>query len=193
MNDHSNATKYSTHVKYYTYEKFFIKRCVLTGIFLYEIVHPKYEGPMDYLSETGSVVDQGGTWASVSPQTGWSPQFETQEAAIKWLNDRGYDVARPPEQAPADTIKIQTDVVGTFLSILGTADKSGIELLDTDASAVMAIHLHLLERMPRESKEYTMVVGRLKTLLETGATEISLATRVKKNIKKLLTLGFVAG
>jgi hypothetical protein len=33
--------------------------------------------------------DGGITWSTVSPQTGWSPQYHDIALAIKWLNDRG--------------------------------------------------------------------------------------------------------
>lgn len=88
-------------------------------------------------------------------------------------------------------MKIQSDVMATVLSILGTADNCGVDLLEADASAIKAIHNHLLERMDPDSREYTKTVSLLKNILETGEAEIGFAKKLLLFSKKLLTLALL--
>lgn len=81
--------------------------------------------------------------------------------------------------------------MGTVLSILGTADSCGVDLLEADASAIKAVHNHLLERMDPDSREYIQTVARLKNILETGEAETGFAKKLLLFLKKLLTLALL--
>ncbi len=57
--------------------------------------------------DSGSIHQDGNIYSGVSPQTGWSPQFEGRAAAVAWLKERGiivpgevYESEATPSEPP---------------------------------------------------------------------------------------------
>lgn len=106
---------------------------------------------MSDLIQNGTVIQQGDTWSSMAPQTGWSPQFESREAAVKWLNERGYDV--PPivpdgckrfrDLIPGDKLKLNDtdEVAGIVMALPQKGTLRGMMIIEIDGFSVGTIRI----------------------------------------------------
>jgi len=84
-----------------------------------------------------------------------------------------------------DVVKVHNDVANTMLHLLSTADDCGVDCLEADKSAALAIHRHLLERMKLGNAEYRHSVKVLKRVLETGDDRTLLQTVIDFCMKKM--------